>query len=88
MKETLPAFHIANGSHLPPILFLNEWDRRRDRRWGADTMEIITKVGKADRAELTLLNAPHGFIYFSPHQALALDHLERFFGKHLGQTSE
>jgi pectinesterase len=88
MKETLPDFHIANGSHLPPILFLNEWDRRRDRRWGADTMEIITKVGKADRAELTLLNAPHGFIYFSPHQALALDHLERFFGKHLGQTSE
>ena len=88
MKETLPAFHIANGSHLPPILFLNEWDRRRDRRWGADTMEIITKVVKADRAELTLLNAPNGFIYFSPHQALALDHLERFFGKHLGQTSE
>jgi len=41
-----------------------------------------------DRAELTLINAPHGFILFSPHQALALDHLERFFGKHLGQTRE
>jgi len=88
MNETLPDFHIANGSHLPPILFLNEWDRREDRRWGADTMEIIKKVGKENRAELTLINAPHGFIYFSPHQALALDHLERFFGKHFGQTSE
>ena len=88
MKETLPDFHIAGGSHLPPILFLNEWDRRKDRRWGADTMEIIKKVGKDDRAELTLINAPHGFIYFSPHQAIALDHLERFFGKHLGQTSQ
>jgi hypothetical protein len=39
-------------------------------------------------AELTSLNAPHGFILFSPHQALALDHLERFFGEHLGQTHE
>ncbi len=88
MNETLPDFHIANGSHLPPILFLNEWDRRADRRWGAETMEIIRKVGKEDRAALTLMNAPHGFIYFSPHQAIALDHLERFFGKHLGQTSQ
>ena len=88
MNETLPDFHIANGSHLPPILFLNEWDRRKDRRWGADTMEIIRKVGKADRSELTLINAPHGFIYFSPHQKLALDHLEQFFGKHLGRANE
>jgi hypothetical protein len=88
MKETLPDFHIANGSHLPPILFLNEWDRRKDRRWGADTMEIIKKFGKEDCAELTLLNAPHGFIYFLPHQAIALDHLERFFGKHLGQKGK
>jgi acetyl esterase/lipase len=88
MNETLPDFHIANGAHLPPILFLNEWDRRNDRRWGADTMDIIKKIGKEDRAELTLINAPHGFILFSPHQALALDHLERFFGKHLGQTHE
>lgn len=87
MKETLPDFHIAGGSHLPPILFLNEWDRRKDRRWGADTMEIIKKVGNDDRAELTLINAPHGFIYFSPHQAIALDHLERFFGKHLGEKA-
>lgn len=88
MKETLPDFHIDDGAHLPPILFLNEWDRRTDRRWGADTMDIIKKVGKEDRAELTLINAPHGFICFSPHQALAIDHLERFFGKHLGQTRE
>jgi len=87
-NETLPDFHIANGAHLPPILFLNEWDRREDRRWGVDTMDIIKKIGKKDLAELTSLNAPHGFILFSPHQALALDHLERFFGKHLGQTSE
>jgi len=84
MNETLPDFHIANGSHLPPILFLNEWDRRADRRWGADTMEIIRKADKEDRAALTLMNAPHGFIYFSPHQAIALDHLEKFFGKELG----
>jgi len=88
MKETLPDYHIANGAHLPPILFLNEWDRREDRRWGANTMEIIKKLGKEARAELTLINAPHGFILFSPHQALALGHLERFFGKHLGQTGE
>ncbi len=88
MKETLPDFHIANGAHLPPILFLNEWDRREDRRWGAKTMDIIKTIGKEDLAELKLLNAPHGFILFSPHQALALDHLERFFGKHLGQTRE
>ena len=27
-------------------------------------MEIIKKIGKEDRAELTLINAPHGFIYF------------------------
>ena len=88
MNETLPDFHIANGSHLPPILFLNEWDRRKDRRWGAGTMAIIKKVGKEDCAELTLINAPHGFLYFSPHQAIALDHLEKFFGRHLGQKSE
>ena len=88
MNETLPDFQIASGSHLPPILFLNEWDRRKDRRWGADTMEIIKKAGKEGRAELTLINAPHGSIYFSPHQAIALDHLEKFFGKHLGQTSK
>ncbi len=85
MKETLPDYHIAGGAHLPPVLFLNEWDRRSDRRWGADTMEIIRKVGKADRAELTLINAPHGFVYFSPHQAIALDHLETFFSKHFAQ---
>ncbi len=88
MKETLPDYHIANGAHLPPILFLNEWDRREDRRWGANTMDIVKKIGKGGRAKLTLINAPHGFILFSPHQALALDHLERFFGKHLGQTRE
>ncbi len=88
MNETLPDFHIANGAHLPPILFLNEWDRREDRRWGAKTMDIIEKIGKEDHAELTLVNAPHGFILFSPHQALALDHLETFFGKHVGQTHE
>jgi len=88
MNETLPDFHIANGGHLPPILFLNEWDRREDRRWGANTMDIIKKIGKEDLAELTLLNAPHGFILFSPHQAVALDHLERFFGEHFGQTHE
>jgi hypothetical protein len=88
MNETLPDFQIANGSHLPPILFLNEWDRRKNRRWGADTMEIIQKLGKADRAELTLINAPHGFIYFSPHQKLALDYLEQFFGKQLGPINE
>jgi hypothetical protein len=59
-----------------------------DRRWGADTMEIIKKAGKEDLAELKLINASHGFILFSPHQALALDHLERFFGKHFAQTHE
>lgn len=79
----MPDFHIANGSHLPPILFLNEWDRRADRRWGADTMEIIRTVGKEDRAALTLMNAPHGFIYLSPHQVIALDRLEKFFSEHL-----
>lgn len=83
MKETLPDFHIANGSHLPPILFLNEWGRRETPNWGAKTMDIIKKRGEPDRAELTLINAPHGFIYFSPHQAIALDHLEKFFGEHL-----
>ncbi len=88
MKETLPDFHIAKGAHLPPILFLNDWNSRNDRRWGVDTMDIITKLGKEDRAELKWFNAPHGFINFSPHQALALDHLEKFFGKHLGQTHE
>jgi acetyl esterase/lipase len=88
MNETLPDFHIANGANLPPILFLNEWDRRKDRRWGAHTMDIIKKIGKEELAELTLFNAPHGFILFFPHQALALDHLESFFGKHLRQTRE
>ena len=67
---------------------LNEWDRRANQRWGADTMEIIRKVGKEGRAALTFMNAPHGFIYFSPHQTIALDHLEKFFSKHLEQTSK
>ncbi len=53
MKEPLPEFHIANVSHLPLILFLNEWDRRKGRHWGADNIQIIKRVGKEDRAEMT-----------------------------------
>ena len=87
-KETLPDFHIANGAQLPPILFLNEWDHREYRNWGPDTMDLLRKLGKGDRAELTLLNAPHAFINFSPHQSIALDHLERFFAKHLEKGFE
>lgn len=82
-NETLPDFHIANGAHLPPLLFLNEWDHREYRNWGPDTMDLLKTLGKADRAQLTLIDAPHGFINFLPHQVIALDHLERFFGKHL-----
>lgn len=64
------------------ILFLNEWDRRENPNWGTKTMDITRKRGDTERAELTLINAPHGFINLSPHQTIALDHLERFFGKH------
>lgn len=87
-NETLPDFHIANGAHLPPILFLNEWDHREYRNWGPDTMDLLKKLGKEDLAELVLINAPHGFINFLPHQEIAFDHLERFFGKHLGVNYE
>jgi hypothetical protein len=41
-------------------------------------------VGKEEHAELTLINVPHGFICFSTLPAIAVDHLEKFFGKHLG----
>jgi len=45
---------------------------------------VLTAVTFGD----SRFKGPHGFILFSPHQALALDHLERFFGKHLGQMEE
>ncbi len=87
-NETSPHFHIANGSHLPPILLLKEEKNRKIRRGKADTMDIIKKAGKEHLAEQKFINAPHAFIHFSPHQALALDQLERFFSKHLGQPRE
>ena len=87
-NETLPDFHIANGAHLPPVLFLNEWDHREYRNWGPDTMDLLKRLGKGDRAELKLINAPHGFINFTPHQSIALDHLETFFSRHLEKGIE
>jgi len=71
-NETLPDFHIANGAHLPLLLFLNEWDHREYRNWGPDTMDLLKTLGKADRAQLTLIDAPHGFINFLPHQVIAI----------------
>ena len=82
-RETTPDFHIMNGSPLPPILFLNEWDRRSDRRWGADTMQWIKKNKTTHPAELRLFNAPHAFIHFEPHQDQAVQILATFFRKHL-----
>jgi hypothetical protein len=82
-RETTPDFHIMNGSPLPPILFLNEWDRRSDRRWGADTMQWIKKNKTTHPAELRLFNAPHAFIHFEPHQDQAVQILAKFFHEHL-----
>ena len=82
-RETTPEFHIINGAPLPPILFLNEWDRRSDRRWGADTMQWIKKNKTTHAAELRLFNAPHAFIHFEPHQDQAVQILAKFFRKHL-----
>ena len=82
-RETTPDFHIMNGSPLPPILFLNEWDRRSDRRWGADTMQWIKKNKTTHPAKLRLFNAPHAFIHFEPHQDQAVQILATFFREHL-----
>jgi len=82
-RETTPDFHIFNGSPLPPILFLNEWDRRADRRWGAATMQWIDENKKDHTAELRLFDAPHAFIHFEPHQDQAVRILAAFFHKHL-----
>ena len=68
---------------LPLVIFLNEWDHRDYRNWGPDTMDLLKRLGKADHAQLTLINAPHAFINFLPHQAVAFDYLERFFRTHL-----
>lgn len=51
-------------------------------------MDMIKKIGKEDRAELTLFSDPHGSIPFSPPLAIAVDHLERSSGKHLAATRE
>jgi len=82
-RETTPDFHIMNGAPLPPILFLNEWDRRSDRRWGADTMQWIKKNKTTHPAELRLFNAPHAFIHFEPHQDQAVQILAKFFRERL-----
>jgi hypothetical protein len=72
-----------NGAPLPPILFLNEWDRRSDRRWGADTMQWIKENKTTHSAELRLFNAPHAFIHFEPHQDQAVQILAKFFRERL-----
>ncbi len=51
-------------------------------------MKMITKVGIANLAELTLIDSAQRFIYLPPHQNLALDYLEQFFGKHLRRANQ
>lgn len=79
-KEALPDYHIKNGAQFPPILCINENDRKSHKNWGETTVQWI-KENQAGEADFLIFNAPHGYLNFYPFQKKAIDHAEKFFKK-------
>jgi acetyl esterase/lipase len=79
-KEALPDYHIKNGAKFPPIQCINENDRKFHKNWGESTVQWI-KDNRAGEADFFILDAPHGYLNFSPFQEKAIDHAEEFFRK-------
>ena len=71
-KEALPEYHIKNGATFPSILCISENDRKSHKNWGEPTVRWI-KENKTGEADFFILDAPHGYLNFSPFQEKAID---------------
>lgn len=78
-NDVYPDHHIRQGAKFPPLLCINEaYGRESHENWGESTVQWI-KENKAGEADFFILDAPHGFLNFSPFQEKAIDHAEKFF---------